>query len=92
MTKARVALGTAGWRSIFLVNVPIGMVALLAAAPLIHESRSHDGRSLDYGGVALLTSSLFLLIFPLVKLALFQQRTFMVGNLIALAFFSCNAV
>ncbi len=25
------------------------------------------------------------------KLALFQQRTFMVGNLIALAFFSCNA-
>lgn len=28
---------------------------------------------------------------PLVKLALFRQRTFMVGNLIALAFFSCNA-
>lgn len=55
-----------GWRSIFLVNVPIGMVSLLAAVPLLHESRSREARNLDYGGVVLLTSSLFLLIFPLV--------------------------
>jgi EmrB/QacA subfamily drug resistance transporter len=55
-----------GWRSIFLVNVPIGIVTLLAAFPLIHESRQSETRGLDYGGVTLLTLSLFLLIFPLV--------------------------
>jgi EmrB/QacA subfamily drug resistance transporter len=55
-----------GWRSIFLVNVPIGIVTLLAAFPLIRESRQPQAHGLDYGGVALLTLSLFLLIFPLV--------------------------
>ena len=56
-----------GWRSIFLVNVPIGMLALLAAFPLLRESRRPEARSLDSGGVVLLTCSLFLLVFPLVE-------------------------
>lgn len=56
-----------GWRSIFLVNVPVGIVALLAAWPLLRESRVADVRGLDYGGVTLLTLSLFLLVFPLVQ-------------------------
>ncbi|QBD75837.1 MFS transporter [Ktedonosporobacter rubrisoli] len=55
-----------GWRSVFLVNVPIGIIALLAAFPLIQESREQDARRLDYGGAILLTISLFLLVFPLV--------------------------
>lgn len=59
-------LGT-GWRSIFLVNLPIGLVTLLAASLLVRESRLHGARNLDYGGVALLTITLFLLIFPLVQ-------------------------
>lgn len=56
-----------GWRSIFLVNVPIGIVALLAALLLLHESRVAEAHGLDYGGVAVLTLSLFLLVFPLVE-------------------------
>jgi len=31
-----------GWRSIFLINVPIGIITLLAAFPLLHESRKAD--------------------------------------------------
>lgn len=55
-----------GWRSIFLVNVPIGIVTLVAAFPLIYESRQPEAQRLDYGGAALLTLALFLLVFPLV--------------------------
>lgn len=56
-----------GWRGIFLVNVPVGVMALLAAWSLLRESRVAEVRRLDYGGVGLLTLTLFLLIFPLVQ-------------------------
>lgn len=56
-----------GWRGIFLVNVPVGIAALLAAWPLLRGSRVADVRGLDYGGIALLTLSLFLLVFPLLR-------------------------
>jgi len=56
-----------GWRSIFLVNVPIGIATLLSAWPLLRETRFQKETShLDYGGVVLLTLSLFVMIFPLV--------------------------
>jgi MFS family permease len=61
------AIFNLGWRSIFLVNVPIGILTLLAAFPLLRESRRPEARSLDSGGVALLTFALFLLVFPLVE-------------------------
>jgi len=56
-----------GWRPVFLVNVPIGLVALAAAARLIPESRAPAGRRLDLGGVALLTVALALLMVPLIE-------------------------
>jgi len=56
-----------GWRSIFLVNVPIGLFALLAAFPLLRESRRAEAGNRDAGGVVLLICSLFLLVFPLVE-------------------------
>ncbi len=55
-----------GWRIVFLINIPIGVVALLAAALLVRETRSPTARTLDLGGVAIITSGLFLLTFPLV--------------------------
>jgi EmrB/QacA subfamily drug resistance transporter len=56
-----------GWRSIFLVNVPIGLLALLAAFPLLRESRKPEAGTLDAGGVVFLICSLFLFVFPLVE-------------------------
>jgi MFS transporter, DHA2 family, methylenomycin A resistance protein len=42
-----------GWRAIFLVNVPIVVVALVAAVRLVRESIGDGGRRLDGAGVGL---------------------------------------
>jgi EmrB/QacA subfamily drug resistance transporter len=55
-----------GWRSIFLVNVPIGIVVLPAAFLLLRESKTPVARTLDYGGVSLLILTLILFVFPLI--------------------------
>jgi EmrB/QacA subfamily drug resistance transporter len=55
------------WRPIFLINLPIGVAAILAARRTVRESRSSKARRLDMGGVALITASLSLLLYPLVK-------------------------
>lgn len=55
------------WRPIFLVNVPVGLITLLAATVLVRESRSPEATSLDLTGVGLVTVGLLLLIYPLVQ-------------------------
>ncbi|GHO82724.1 MFS transporter [Dictyobacter formicarum] len=54
-----------GWRNVFLVNVPIGVLALVASVPLVRESRVEGTKKLDLIGVGLLTLSLVLLTYPL---------------------------
>jgi EmrB/QacA subfamily drug resistance transporter len=54
-----------GWRSIFYVNVPIGIAALALGAALIPESKAAGSR-VDLPGAALLATGLFLLVLPLV--------------------------
>jgi EmrB/QacA subfamily drug resistance transporter len=56
-----------GWRPVFLVNLPVGIVAFLATAYLVHESRSARAPRLDPGGVVLATLGLFMFIYPLVE-------------------------
>ena len=55
------------WRPIFLVNLPIGVLTVLAAAKFVKESRSPKARRLDLGGVAIMTLALTLLLYPLVQ-------------------------
>ncbi len=55
-----------GWRSIFFVNVPIGLAALALGAFMIPESRQAGHRRIDLPGAALLGAGLFLLVLPLV--------------------------
>ncbi|WP_174872162.1 MFS transporter [Pectobacterium polaris] len=55
-----------GWRSIFLINVPIGLLAI-AAARFIPESRTPQSPSLDWTGVALVSVGLTLLLVPLIE-------------------------
>jgi EmrB/QacA subfamily drug resistance transporter len=55
------------WRWIFLVNLPIGIAALIAATRLITESRAPNATRLDAGGVVLATAGILLLVYPLVE-------------------------
>ncbi|UGQ13635.1 MFS transporter [Yinghuangia sp. ASG 101] len=54
-----------GWRPIFLVNVPIGIVALLLATRIVPETRAPAAPSVDIGGAIALAATIALLLVPL---------------------------
>ena len=56
-----------GWRSVFLVNVPVGVLAGVAALRLVprRESRRHLGRELDLPGATLAVAGLVTLVYAL---------------------------
>ncbi len=56
-----------GWRPIFLVNVPLGIGAVVAAILALDESRAPRATRLDIPGALLATLALFLLVYPLVE-------------------------
>ncbi len=56
-----------GWRPIFLVNVPVGIVAVVLAGQTLRESRAAGRPTLDIGGILLATLALVLLVYPLVE-------------------------
>ena len=55
------------WRPVFLVNVPIGLVALPLALRVLRESRAAGGHQLDPGGILIGSAALLLLAVPLVE-------------------------
>jgi EmrB/QacA subfamily drug resistance transporter len=56
------------WESCFYVNVPVGLIALVAGILVIRETpRSAAAGSFDIPGIGLLTAFLFLLIWALIK-------------------------
>lgn len=55
------------WRPIFLINIPVGILAVTASAVLVHESRAPRPPRLDPVGVALVSAALLLLLYPLVQ-------------------------
>ncbi|UOE52147.1 MFS transporter [Mucilaginibacter sp. SMC90] len=56
-----------GWRLIFLVNLPIGAISLLAAWLYLPETERHNSTKMDMSGVMILTIALFCLIYPLIQ-------------------------
>src|SRR5436190_4947237 len=52
------------WRPVFMINVPIGILAFLAAIWLVPESKGQPG-AIDAFGVLLVTAALLLLTYPL---------------------------
>jgi MFS family permease len=56
-----------GWRSCFLINVPIGLVALALAPRLVPESRAERRRRIDLPGSAILAVGLTAVLLPLVE-------------------------
>ncbi len=64
-----ITLNIAGldWRPIFLINVPIGIFAVLAALKFIPDLKGNPRLSNDWVGIAIAAATLFCLIFPLVE-------------------------
>ncbi|MBV9392576.1 MAG: MFS transporter, partial [Verrucomicrobia bacterium] len=56
-----------GWRPIFLINLPIGVVTIVCAIFLLREERSENAPKLDLGGVAILTAGLALFSYPFME-------------------------
>ncbi len=55
------------WRWIFLINIPIGIVALITAQVVLERDRPQPAHKLDWLGMALLSPGLTLLIFGLAE-------------------------
>ncbi|MCS3800892.1 MFS transporter [Niastella sp. OAS944] len=57
----------AGWRWLFLVNLPIGLLAAFIAWRWLQESKPATDSRPDYPGVVLLSTGLICLIYPLIR-------------------------
>jgi EmrB/QacA subfamily drug resistance transporter len=58
---------TLGWRSIFFINLPIGVAAFAGGVARLHESRDPTGGRADWVGTALITGALTALMFALIR-------------------------
>jgi EmrB/QacA subfamily drug resistance transporter len=56
-----------GWRLVFLINVPIGLMTLLLAVRSLPRGASHASVKLDLGGVSIVGVALVAIIYPLIQ-------------------------
>ncbi|QBD81094.1 MFS transporter [Ktedonosporobacter rubrisoli] len=56
-----------GWRLIFLINVPLGLLTILGAAFFLFEHHQARAARLDVRGLLILTLGLLLLFYPLIE-------------------------
>src|SRR4051794_28313235 len=56
-----------GWRSIFYLNVPIGLAAIAITYLRLRESRDPNATRVDWPGVASFSAALFMLVLALVR-------------------------
>jgi EmrB/QacA subfamily drug resistance transporter len=55
-----------GWRWAFLINLPICIALFIAIGAFVDESRDHEAKRVDYGGILTFSAGLFLLIWALI--------------------------
>ncbi|WP_288436612.1 MFS transporter [uncultured Chryseobacterium sp.] len=56
-----------GWRLVFFINLPIGIITLWATHKYVTETPKHESTKFDYTGIVILTFALFSLIYPLIQ-------------------------
>lgn len=56
-----------GWRSIFLINLPIGVLTIIAAYRFVPELPGSPGLRIDPVGIGLAAVTVFLIIYPLLE-------------------------
>lgn len=55
------------WRNIFFINIPIGIISLILAGRYVPESKPPHPLKVDWIGMALLTSALLTLLYPIIQ-------------------------
>lgn len=55
------------WRPIFLINIPVGIFALIMAIKYLPEGKSSHPLKLDIWGTGLVMIAMFLIVFPLIQ-------------------------
>jgi EmrB/QacA subfamily drug resistance transporter len=56
-----------GWESIFFLNVPIGVAAIVVTQLRLRESRDPNATRIDWGGLVTFSGGLFLLVLALLR-------------------------
>lgn len=56
-----------GWRAVFFINIPLGVLAVLGSYAWLRESRHPHARRIDWVGQVTLTAGLFLLVLALLR-------------------------
>ena len=56
-----------GWRTLFLINIPIGIFIFIAAGIVLTESKSKNPLRVDIPGTLMVMASLILLLYPLIQ-------------------------
>ena len=56
-----------GWRTCFLINVPVGVLALTFAPRVVPESHDPRSSTIDWAGTALVTAGLIAIVLPLIE-------------------------
>ena len=60
-------VGGLDWRPIFLVNIPVGILAVVLGWFIIRRPPGHAGMKNDYVGIGLFGASIVAIVFPLVE-------------------------
>ncbi|MFE0457428.1 MFS transporter [Streptomyces sp. NPDC058914] len=82
------------WQSVFFINVPVGVLALVLGALILLDHRAENApRSFDLLGIALLSAAMFCLVWALIKAPEWgwgdgKTWTFVVASVVGFALFS----
>ncbi|MFG2547540.1 MFS transporter [Streptomyces sp. NPDC048594] len=81
------------WHWIFLINLPIGVVAWLAAVRVLApDDAAHSGRGADYPGAALVTGALMLTVYTITGASAHGTSATLLLSGLALALFAAFGV
>jgi EmrB/QacA subfamily drug resistance transporter len=72
-----------GWQSIFYINVPIGVIAFFVGLMVVPESKSPEGRTLDFPGQILVIAGLAALTFGFIEANTYGWRSATIIALLA---------
>jgi EmrB/QacA subfamily drug resistance transporter len=56
-----------GWRLVFLINLPLGILAFVGASRVLPESRTSGATQMDWWGALLVAAAAGLLVYPLMQ-------------------------